>query len=102
MKTGLFSVILAGLGIILVMFWNYQILELFRLERAEMRQGPQLAPTISTTSNLFKVIPIIVGTISLLLGIHALRSKRRFGLMGVVLSIILIILPFVPIWFYLR
>jgi hypothetical protein len=101
MKTGLTSIILAGLGIICLIWMNYQTFKLFKLELADMRQGNQLASKILTTSNLFKIIPITVGIISLLLGIHALRSKRRIGLIGVVLSIILIILPFVPIWFYL-
>ena len=101
MKTGTISIILAIIGILFVIWFNYQTAELFLTELTKMQNSSDLSPTIVTSGKLNKLIAIGIGLLGLLLGIKSLRNKNRIGIIGIILSIVLIILTFVPIWNYM-
>ncbi len=98
MKTGITSIILALSGILFVIWFNYQISELIIADLIKMQSDLKLSPAIFKSDKLFKIIAIIIGLAGIIFGIKSLRTKKRIGIIGIVLSIILIILAFVPIW----
>ena len=101
MKAGTTSIILALIGILFLIWFNYQTSELFLNELQKMQSDSDLSPVMVTSGKLNKLIAIGIGLLGLLLGIKSLRNKNRIGIIGIVLSIILIILTFIPLWNYM-
>ena len=101
MKTGTISIILALIGILFVIWFNYQTSELFLTELQKMQNSSDLSPVIVTSGKLNKLIAIGIGLLGLYLGFKSLRNKNRTGIIGIILSILLIIMTFIPIWNYM-
>lgn len=101
MKTGTISIIFALTGILFVIWFNYQTSEFFLTELTKMQNGSDLSLAIVTNGKLNKLIALGIGLVGLLLGIKSVRNKKRIGIMGISLSIVLIILAFLQIWQYL-
>lgn len=101
MKTGIISIIVAIIGIIFVIWFNLEVVELFKSEILKMQNQTELNPTVFTTGKLNKTIALGIALIGIILGIKSLRNKNRNGTIGIILSLILIILTFLPIWTYI-
>jgi hypothetical protein len=102
MKTGTIAIILALIGILFVIWFNYQTAELYQAELIKMQSSAHLSPIIITTGKLNKLIAIGIGLLGLLLGIKSVRNNNPIGKIGVILSIMAIVLSFLPIWIYLN
>ena len=103
MKTGTISIIVALLGILFVLWFNYQTSELYQSSLIQMQNSSELSPVIVTSGKLNKLIALGIGLVGLLLGWISLRKKHKNGKSGILLSAILIILTFIPIWtFWVR
>lgn len=100
MKIGITSILLALIGIIFVIWFNLQTSELFYTELMKMRENSDLTPPIVTNVTLYKLIAIGIGLLGLFHGIKSVRSRNRIGIIGIALSILLLILSFLPIWQY--
>lgn len=100
MKTGIISIILALTGILFVIWFNYQTSELFYVELIKTQNSSILSPLIVTNGKLNKLIAVGIGLLGLFFGIKSARNKNRIGIIGITISIILLILTFVPIWQY--
>jgi uncharacterized membrane protein len=101
MKYGIYSIIIALIGITFVIWFNIEVAELFESEFLKLENQNELSPTIFTTGKINKITALVIGIVGLLFGIKSLRDKNRIGIFGILLSIILIILTFVPIWQYM-
>lgn len=94
MKYALLSIIIAALG--MVFLWNVNVLlaETF----LNLQGDSNLEPTLVTTSRVYKMTLIIIGLIALFAGIKGLKKARKVSLIGIVLSLVLLILIFIPLW----
>lgn len=101
MKTGIISIIVVLIGILFVIWFNLEIVELFESEILKMENQTELNPAVFTTEKLNKIIALGIALIGIILGIKSLRNKNRIGIIGIILSVILIILTFLPIWTYI-
>jgi hypothetical protein len=101
MKYGIFSIILAVLGILFVAWYNFEVAELFESELLKLHNQTELNPTVYSTGKLNKFIALGIAIIGIILGIKSWRDKIRIGMIGILLSILLIILTFIPIWQYI-
>ena len=97
MKTGILSIILAIVGIIFVIWFNYQLSELMIAEFFKSKSLTELSPSIFTNEKLYKLIAIGIGILGLILGMKSFLNKKWTGLFGIFLSIILIALTFAPL-----
>jgi len=98
MKTGIISIIVAIIGILFVIWFNLEVVELFESEILKIENQTELNPTVFTTGKLNKIIALGIALIGIILGIKSLRNKNRIG---IILSVVLIILTFLPIWIYI-
>jgi len=98
MKTGIISIILATIGIIFVIWFNLEVVELYKSETLKMANQTDLSPRLFVTGKTHKIIAIVIALIGMILGIKSLRDNNRIGTIGLILSIILIILTLLPIW----
>ena len=57
----------------------------------------EFSSSLFNNVNVYKGIAIGIGTIGLLLGIKSSQNEKIIGLTGIFLSLILIVLTFVPI-----
>ena len=101
MKAGITSIIVAIIGILFVIWCNLEVVELFESEILKMENQTQLSPNVFTTGKLNKIIALGIALIGIIFGIKSLRNKNWIGTIGIVLSVVLIILTFLPIWTYI-
>jgi len=100
MKYEISSIVIALIGISFVIWFNLEVAELFQNEIMELNYKSEMNLTIFTTGKLNKLIALGIALIGILLGIKSVRNKNRIGIIGIILSIFLIILVFIPIWQY--
>jgi threonine/homoserine efflux transporter RhtA len=101
MKIGIISIIVVLIGILFVIWFNLEIVELFESEILKMENQTELNLAVFTTKKLNKIIALGIALIGIILGIKSLRNKNRIGIIGIILSVVLIILTFLPIWTYI-
>ncbi|WP_040282341.1 hypothetical protein [Psychroserpens damuponensis] len=102
MKPAVISIILALLGIGFVLYLNYELAELFQSElHNNLHNENELNPSIFIIGTLNKVVTVLIGVIAIVFGIKSVNQKNRLGLIGVILSLILMVLTFIPIWHYM-
>lgn len=89
MKYGILSIIIAVIGILFVIWFNIEVVELFEYEILKMKNQTELSPTVFTTGKLNKIITLGIAFIGIVLGIKSLRNKNRIGTIGIVLSFVL-------------
>jgi hypothetical protein len=100
MKQGIISIILALVGILLVIWFNIGISELFKtefLKQLELNE-PNLNPVIFSTGKEFKIIAFGIAIIGFVLGVKSSRKNELIGFIGVFLSLVLSFVAFYPIW----
>ena len=98
MKSGTISIILGALGILLIIWFNYQTYELYQTEFLKIRNSSLMEPTIVTTGKSYKLIALGIAILGTIFGIKSMREKSSNGKIGIVLSIIASILTFIPLW----
>ena len=98
MKTGTISIIVAIIGIIFVVWFNLEVVELYKSETFKTANQTDLSPHLFVVGKTYKIIAIVIGLIGMILGIKSLRDNNRIGTIGLILSIILIILTLLPLW----
>lgn len=101
MKYGKLSIILAVIGILFVTWYNFEAAKLFESEFLKLQYQIELNPTVYSTGKWNKFIALSIAVIGIILGIKSWRDKIRIGIIGILLSILLIILTFIPIWQYI-
>ncbi len=101
MKYGILSIIIAIIGILFVIWFNIEVAELFKSEFLSLGNKTELNPAVFSTGKLNKIISLGLGLTGIILGIKSWRNKMRIGIIGVFLSLILLILTFIPIWTYI-
>ena len=98
MKSRTISIILGDLGILFIIWFNYQTYELYQTEFLKIQNSSLMEPTIVTTGKSFKLIALGIAILGIIFGIKSVREKSRSGKIGIVLSIIALILTFIPVW----
>ena len=98
MKSGKISIILGALGILFIIWFNYQTYELYQTEFLKIQSSSLIEPTIVTTGKSYKLIALGIAILGILFGIKSMREKSKSGKIGIILSIIALILTFIPVW----
>lgn len=95
MKSATLSILIGFLGIIFLIWFNYQTLDFYQ---ENINNHLTLSPTLVTSGKMTKLISIVIGFLGLFFGIHSIIKKNKIGIIGVIMSIIVIILIFFPLW----
>ena len=98
MKSETISIILGTLGILFIIWFNYQTYELYQTELLKIQKSSLMEPTIVTTGKIYKLIALGIAILGIILGIKSVREKNRSGKIGIILSIIALILTYIPVW----
>ena len=98
MKSGTISIIFGVLGILFIIWLNYQTYELYQTEFLKTQNNSSMEPTIVTIGKTYKLIAIGISLLGIIFGIKSVRKKSTRGIFGIILSIIALILTFIPIW----
>ncbi len=98
MKSGTISIILGALGILFIIWFNYQTYELYQTELLKIQKSSLMEPIIVTTGKFYKLITLGIAILGIIFGIKSMREKSRIGKIGIILSIIALILTFIPVW----
>ena len=98
MKSGTISIIFGALGILFIVWFNYQTYELYQTEFLKIQNSSLMEPTIVTTGKSYKLIALGIVTLGILFGVKSMREKSSNGKIGIVLSLIALILTFIPVW----
>ena len=100
MKYGILSIIISLIGILFVIWYNFEIAELFQNEMLKLNNMTEINSTIFMSSKLNIPIALGLALVGVLLGIKSIQGKNKIGILGISLSLILFILIFTPIWQY--
>ncbi|MGO3182676.1 MAG: hypothetical protein ACTIJ9_07575 [Aequorivita sp.] len=99
MKHSILSIIVAIIGISFILYMNYY----FAQEVSLLQSQQQIdEPLLITTPKVHKMAALIIGLIGVFFGIRSFRTYRKLSLIGIVLSLILISISFLPLWHYFR
>ncbi|EZH71569.1 hypothetical protein ATO12_07110 [Aquimarina atlantica] len=98
MKRGVLSVIIACIGFYFMYKINLSGYHAF----LGIKENTEIAPTTQVLSKLYKITILCIGLLSLYLGIISTIKKHKIGILGIVLSIVLIILACIPFSQYLQ
>ena len=101
MKTQTLSIILALVGIVFVIWFNFQTSELFIKELHKMHPNSDLSPTLVSNGIMHKLSAIAIGIIGIFFGFRSIWKKKWWGILGIILSLILIFLAWIPLWVYM-
>ena len=101
MKFGRLSILLSLIGLVVLVWYDYQIAELFYTSNTESEWGTESYLTSQLNKRLaYRFIITGVGIIALYLGIKSIKANLFLGILGIILSIALVISTFFPIWQY--
>ena len=98
MKSGTISIILGTIGVLFIIWFNYQTYELYESLFLETQNNFLMEPTIVTTGKSYKIISLGMALFGILFGLNSVRKKDGSGKIGIVLSIIALIFAYLPIW----
>lgn len=98
MKSGTLSIILGTLGILFMIWFNFQTYELYQTEILKIQNSSVMNPTIVTSGKSYKLIAFGIALLGFFFGIKSIREKSRIGKIGIILAIIILILSFFPLW----
>jgi len=101
MKYGIGSVILALIGICFIVWINYQFSQDYIEFAAKFEADGGVVPSVVMNNWIDRSIVIAISLLGFILGIKSYRIGNKIGLFGIVLSIILLILVFFPLWSYI-
>ncbi|MEL7271454.1 MAG: hypothetical protein AAGL34_17915 [Bacteroidota bacterium] len=100
MRTAIASISTALIGIVFVIWFNLEIVELFQSEILKNQDKTISSLTVFPSGRWNKHIAIGIALVGILLGIKSLRDKKLLGVIGIILSLLLIALTFLPLWVY--
>ncbi len=102
MKKGVLSTIIATIGLFFV-YWYHRntAIQISSSSEMTMQQAEIMMSDISIFESIYSIIPISLGILGLLIGAISLKEKSKIGLLGIILSISIIILFFLPVWKYM-
>lgn len=98
MKTNTISIVLGIFGIFFVLWFNYNVYDFYQNEILNAQNGNLMNPIILTVGLTNKLIGFGIGFFSLVFGIISFRNNENKAKIGITLSILNIIMAFVPIW----
>ncbi|TXG36689.1 hypothetical protein [Seonamhaeicola maritimus] len=101
MKYGIASIILAITGICLIVWINYEFSQNYMEFASKFEAEGGVTPSVVMTNWINRSIAIGISLFGLALGIKSYRIEKKIGIIGIILSILLLILVFFPIWPYL-
>jgi len=97
MKHGILSILIAILGFIFYLHINLEFVGIVqKLSENQQLEGPNLI----VTPKIYKIATLIIGLIGVYFGIKEFKNYKNLSIIGISLSLILIILSFIPIWSY--
>ncbi|TSE07748.1 hypothetical protein [Aquimarina algiphila] len=100
MKKGILSVIVATMGIYFVYWFNRGICETIILSSDTTNVSEF---SLHTFGNVYKIMTVSIGLLGLYLGVISMKNKKKIAITGITLSIIVIIISFLPLCeYYLR
>jgi hypothetical protein len=59
-------------------------------------------PSLIVTPRVHKMAALIIGLIGVFFGIKGFKTYRKLSLIGIVLSLLLVGISFLPLWHYFR
>lgn len=98
MKHGILSIILAVIGIYFTFLVNIEIAELVEKEIINLKHNSEINPAIFKSEIRNKLILLGIALIGMLFGVKSVKRKNKIGIIGIILSLVLIILIFIPLW----
>ena len=98
MKSGTISIIFGALAILFIIWYNYQTYVLYQTEFLKIQNSSLMEPTIVTIGKSYKLIALGITMLGIIFGIKSVRKKNSSRKIGIVLSIIALILTFIPVW----
>ena len=98
MKHGILSIIVAILGYVFFFHIHLEFADIVQ----KLNENQQLnGPNLIITPRIYKIATLIIGLIGVYFGIKGFKNYKNLSIVGISLSLILIILSFIPIWKYL-
>lgn len=96
MKHGALSVIVSLLGFCFLVYIQTETAQMFETMNAHQ----QLEPNLIVVPKIYKMATLIIGLIGVFYGIKGRKTAKKSSSIGIALSILLILLSFVPFWTY--
>jgi len=98
-KHSIYSIIVAIVGISFILYMNFH----FAQEVSLIQNNQQInEPHLIVTPKVHKMAALIIGLIGVFFGIKGFKSFKKLSLIGIVLSLILVAISFLPLWHYFR
>ncbi|MBX2827303.1 MAG: hypothetical protein KTR22_04040 [Flavobacteriaceae bacterium] len=102
MKHAVLSIVIAVLGIVWIMYFNFQFAAALTDHYYESFSDSDVIVCIDPRfPKVFKMSGLIIGLIGMFFGIKGYFKTKRLSSIGIILSIILIIISFLPLYSYL-
>ncbi|MEH6763814.1 MAG: hypothetical protein V7655_04890 [Aequorivita antarctica] len=99
MKHSIYSIIVSVIGISFILYMNYY----FAQEVSLLQTNQQVSqPQLIVTPKVHKIAALIIGLIGVFFGIKGFKSFKKLSLIGIVLSLLLVAISFLPLWHYFR
>lgn len=101
MKYGIASILTSASGIAVLIWLHLEIAELFQMQI--QKQYLEFNEPLFNLGTGFwtKLVFIFIALIGLRLGVITTRSQKIFGVLSIALSLILLLLSFIPIWTFI-
>ncbi len=99
MKHALLSIIVAVLGMVWVVHINYQIAAV--VTEALQAADQSMNPSLVSFPKVYKMSGLVIGLIGIFFGVKGFFKTKPLSIVGIVLSLLLIVLTFIPIFSYL-
>lgn len=100
-KYSVYSLICGLIGWLYLIWLNWMIAidqtRIFNSYGARLVQFPEATQYLS---NSYKAIYIILGVIGIILGLISYRRKNKLEFIGIILSLLLLLMVFIPVWYY--
>jgi len=98
-KHSIYSIIVASIGISFIIYMNYYFAQQVNILQANQQLSE---PSLIVTPKVHKMAALIIGLIGVFFGIKGFKSYKKLSLIGIVLSLILVAISFLPLWHYFR
>ncbi len=100
MKHAILSIIVAVLGLIWIIYFNYSFAEII-MDYDNFPEGTTLSDFNLEIPKFIKMSGLIIGLIGIFFGIKGYFKNKALSIVGFILSILLIVLTFTPIFSYI-
>ena len=100
MKHSVLSIIVAVIGISFILYVNYYFAQQINFLQSSHQQLNE--PSLIVTPKIHKMVALIIGLIGVFFGIKGFKHYKKISLIGIVLSLLLIAISFLPLWHYFR